>query len=446
MRTPAHTLRCCDGHDASPLRRLGNTGCVNTRAAVVATSAVETLPAGARRSTGIEALRGIAAVMVLSVHSLSLLVPASENGLPGWAIIRNQFNSGFQLFFVVSGFLIAGPFIRDVVRGNPLPSLWPYALRRILRIGPAFWLVLLVFALVSLNGWNASDWIAVITHATFTQDLVPHQSGSVLPVAWTLSIEAMFYAFVPVAALLIRRGVRTVAAARLERWILVGWTLSVVWELGFSLALHGPYGSAAVSPQNDTLKLFTISLPGMFCMFCPGMLVALWRVADRNVSFVRRRPGMTILAGCALWFVAAVVQATSTGALAACCGDQLRGVAFGAVLLGVINRQRAPGLLLRAFAGLGVVSYGIYLWHWLVIHGIEIGAGRAAPFGGALGTPIAIAVSLAATLPLAVISWYIVESPCMRLASAVARRPVADIPAAALELGVARAPAAPEAR
>jgi len=104
--------------------------------------------------------------MVLSVHSLSLLVPASENGLPGWAIIRNQFNSGFQLFFVVSGFLIAGPFIRDAVSGNPLPSLWPYALRRILRIGPAFWLVLLVFALVSLNGWNASDWIAVITHAT----------------------------------------------------------------------------------------------------------------------------------------------------------------------------------------------------------------------------------------------------------------------------------------
>jgi peptidoglycan/LPS O-acetylase OafA/YrhL len=103
-------------------------------------------------------------------------------------------------------------------------------------------------------------------------------------------------------------------------------------------------------------------------------------------------------------------------------------------------------LLLRAFAGLGVVSYGIYLWHWLVIHGIEIAAGRAAPFGGALGTPIAIAVSLAATLPLAMISWYIVESPCMRLATAVARRPVADIPASALELGVARASAAPEAR
>ena len=219
MRIPAHTLRCCDGHDALHLRRLGNTGCVNARAAVVVASVPETLPAAARRSTGIEALRGIAAVMVLSVHSLSLLVPASETALPGWAIIRNQFNSGFQVFVVVSGFLIAGPFIRDLVRGNPLPSLWPYALRSILRIGPAFWLWLLVFTLVSLHGWNASDWVAVITHATFTQDLVPHQSGTVLPVAWTLSIEALFYAFVPVAALLIRRGVRKVAATRRERWI-----------------------------------------------------------------------------------------------------------------------------------------------------------------------------------------------------------------------------------
>ncbi len=396
----------------------------------------------AERSVGVEALRGIAAVMVLSAHAVSFLIPTSDTDIPVWALVREHLSSGFQLFFVVSGFLIAGPFLRDLIRCNPLPAVWPYALRRVLRIGPAFWVVLLVFALVS-SGLSTGDWIAVITHATFTQDLVLHQSGTVLPVAWTLGIEALFYGFVPVTALMIRRHSNMVTAAQLELWICIAWALSVAWELGFSLAFHGPYGSQAISPRDDTLKLFTISLPGMFCLFCPGLLVAVWRVSGRNFGRARRRPGMTILAGCGLWFIAAIVESVAGGSVGACLGDQIRGVAFAAILIGAISWERAPRPLLRSAAGLGVVSYGIYLWHWLVIHGIEIASGRQTPFSGALGTPIAIAISLIATLPFALISWYLVESPCLRVAAAVIHRPSADVPAAALELTSVRRPAIP---
>lgn len=387
-----------------------------------------------QRSIGVEALRGVAAVMVLSAHALSMLIPTSDADLPVWALVRAHLTSGFQLFFVVSGFLIAGPFLRDLVRGNPLPAVGPYALRRVLRIGPAFWVVLLVFVLFSLGGWSADDWSAVITHATFTQDLVPHQSGTVLPVAWTLGIEALFYALVPVAAMVIRRHSRMITATQLEVWILIAWAVSVAWELGISLTFHGPYGSQAISPRDDVLKLFTISLPGMFCLFCPGLLVAVWRVSGRSFGSARSRPGMTILAGCGLWFVSAIIENAVGGNIGACAGDQLRGVAFAAVLVGAVNWQRVPGPLLRGAAGLGVVSYGIYLWHWLVIHGIEIAAGRAVPFGGALGTPTAIVVSVVATLPFALISWYMVESPCLRLATAMVHRRSSDVPAMALEL------------
>jgi peptidoglycan/LPS O-acetylase OafA/YrhL len=198
--------------------------------------------ARAKRSLGVDALRGVAAVMVLSAHALSMLVPTSDPDLPIWGLIRAQLSSGFQLFFVVSGFLIAGPFLRDLLRSKPLPAAWPYAVRRALRIGPAFWLVLLAFALAIGGGWSAGDWVAIVTHATFTQDLVLHQSGAVLPVAWTLGIEALFYGLVPVVALAIRRHWSSVTARQLALWICIAWTLSVVWELGFSLAFHAPYG------------------------------------------------------------------------------------------------------------------------------------------------------------------------------------------------------------
>lgn len=134
-----------------------------------------------------------------------------------------------------------------------------------------------------------------------------------------------------------------------------------------------------------------------------------------------------------MWLAAGAAEAAVGGVLGACLGDQIRGIAFGAVLLGVVSWRRAPGLFLRAASALGVVSYGLYLWHWVVIHGLELTLGRATPFAGSLGTPAAVAVALIATLPFAILSWKLVESPCLRLAASVSRRR-ADQPAVALRL------------
>lgn len=368
--------------------------------------------------------------MVLSVHAIGQLVPSDPRAPLLWAIVRDRLNSGFQLFFVISGFLIAGPFLRKLVSGDPLPVTWAYALRRVARIGPAFWVVLLAFLLVS----SAPDWGSVVTHALFVHDLVLHQSGAILPVAWTLGIEALFYAFVPIAASLMRRR-GLVTARALTRCVLFAWALSALWELIVSLAFAGPYGSGAVSPHDDVMKLFSISLPGLFYMFCPGLLVAIWRIErGRPARLGERFPRALVVAGCLIWLLAAAEQAMVSSGIGAFVADQVRGVAFGAILLGAVSWNRAPGIMSRPLAALGLVSYGVYLWHWLVVHGIEIAAGRAAPFGGPLGAPLAVTVTLIATLPFAILSWYLVESPALRLAGAVTRRGRLDQPSVALRL------------
>ena len=134
--------------------------------------------------------------MVLSVHAIGLLVPQNQPTMPIWNLVRELLNSGFQLFFVISGFLIAGPFLGDLILGAPLPNIRAYALRRVARIAPAFWVLLIVYVALT----PSVDWWSVLAHATFTHDLVPHESGAILLVAWTLGIEALFYAFVPLAA------------------------------------------------------------------------------------------------------------------------------------------------------------------------------------------------------------------------------------------------------
>ena len=359
--------------------------------------------------------------MVLAVHATGLLVSAGQPDLPVWGLIRSHLNSGFQLFFVISGFLIAGPYLRNLIRGTPLPDGGAYALRRVARVGPAFWAVLAVFALVT----PAVDWGSLLVHATFIHDAVPHQSGAILPVAWTLGIEACFYAFVPLVAVLVRKLRPAVSGRQLTRWIVIAWCASALWELGFSLAFHGPYGSAAVSPRDDTLKLFSISLPGLFYMFCPGLLVAIWCRDDARLRVAQRFPGVLVIAGCGAWLGAAAIEAAVGGSVGACIGDQIRGLAFGAILFGAVTWRRSPGPFLRSTAALGVVSYGLYLWHWVVIHGIELAIGRASPLSGPLATPAAVAVALIATLPFAILSWKLVESPCIRLAARVNRRTTA---------------------
>jgi peptidoglycan/LPS O-acetylase OafA/YrhL len=91
----------------------------------------------------IDALRALAALMVLVSHGrrepptgfsqMTTLDAFSRTGLG---------QGGVVLFFSVSGFLIAGPFLRALLHGNELPATRAYVARRAARILPAYWVAL----------------------------------------------------------------------------------------------------------------------------------------------------------------------------------------------------------------------------------------------------------------------------------------------------------------
>src|SRR5258708_3526278 len=69
------------------------------------------------RSASLDALRGTAALLVLIGHAARLTTTPSK---AGWLA------NGVMLFFPLSGFLIAGPFVRSLVDGRPLPNVPGY--------------------------------------------------------------------------------------------------------------------------------------------------------------------------------------------------------------------------------------------------------------------------------------------------------------------------------
>ena len=218
-----------------------------------------------------------------------------------------------------------------------------------------------------------------------------------IPPAWTLCVEISFYALLPLYALALRRARGSI---RVELAVLAALSLAA---LAFRTALH--HDGAAHTIEG--------TLPGLFDWFAAGMALAVLSVAGRLPT---RAPWA--------WWAAAVglfvVVSTAVGAprtyderawsgagwLAA---HVLYGLIAACVVLPAITGRddRGPRRVLRVrlLAWLGLVSYGIFLWHWPLLaelrdQGVHGWAGLAL-----LGLPLTVAC--------AALSYHVVERPLL---------------------------------
>jgi peptidoglycan/LPS O-acetylase OafA/YrhL len=133
------------------------------------------------RSGGIDALRVLAAGMVLIYHSQRFI------DIP---LVSNAGREGVILFFVISAYVLYRPMV------DAGPDLGRYALRRFTRIYPAY--VVALFGCAVLLGQPLTpDYFVFGQRIDLTEP-------SVLPASWTLQVEVAFYLLLPFVANLIR--------------------------------------------------------------------------------------------------------------------------------------------------------------------------------------------------------------------------------------------------
>jgi peptidoglycan/LPS O-acetylase OafA/YrhL len=150
----------------------------------------------------IAGLRGLAAILIFTLHYLSLAQQESwllhdfpMLGAVDW--LAQVAHAGTDLFFFVSGFLI---YRHLMVRE---PSVQEFLLRRLMRIYPAFLLVLAVYLVLSLAMPHASRLphepgaaiLYVLENALFLPGLFAIQP--IMTVAWSLSYLVLFYLAAP---------------------------------------------------------------------------------------------------------------------------------------------------------------------------------------------------------------------------------------------------------
>ena len=148
-------------------------------------------PGHASRANGLDTLRAGAITLVFMYHYMAF---ASGTPTFGWGSVVGW--TGVDLFFVLSGYLIANQIFAGLARGATL-SLGSFYARRALRTLPVFWLVLaLYFLFPGVMGGNPPP--PLWRFLTFTQNIGLH-SGTAFSHAWSLCIEEQFYLVLPLA-------------------------------------------------------------------------------------------------------------------------------------------------------------------------------------------------------------------------------------------------------
>jgi len=177
----------------------------------------------ARRFSGLDGLRAVAAVLVIVFH----VGGAHLEWLSGWV--------GVHVFFVLSGFLITTLALREESR-NGRVSLRDFYLRRAFRILPVYFVVLGATALVYvLRGEFTSVGFgqAMPYYLTFNGEL--NGPGRVFGIVWTLGIEQKFYLVWP---LLVFAGGAFLARTRILATLCLIASMFLLWTLVLPMFVH----------------------------------------------------------------------------------------------------------------------------------------------------------------------------------------------------------------
>ena len=341
------------------------------------------------------------------IRALAVAAVLAYHGGMSWA--KGGF-LGVDAFFVLSGYLITSLLLTEwqTNSGIGLIAFWSRRARRLL---PALFLMLagvafyaVVFARPLELGTIRSDAIATIAYVANWRQIFSGQSyfqqfllPSPLVHTWSLAIEEQYYIVWPLLLLSVLRLCRVSLGRLLVMTLMLAAASALLMALLFhpgadpSRAYYGTdtraqsllIGGALamlltlVGPVRDDLARRLLQIGGFQCAAVIGFL---WVTTSGDNIFLYRG-GFLFLALAVGVIIAAVVQPNA----------------------GLLSRA----LSLPPLRALGLVSYGVYLWHWPVY--MMMTPGRVG-----LGEYPLFAVRVLTTVAVAALSYYLIEMPVRR--------------------------------
>ncbi|MEV4496165.1 acyltransferase [Micromonospora arborensis] len=369
-----------------------------------------------RYAPALDGLRAVAALLVIALHVgiYTGQVASSWLGIgTGGPLgpVLSRFTVGVPIFFVLSGLLLYRPWADAALDNRPPPSARVYLWHRALRILPAYWLVAIVALIAFASSTHGSLWPVA---QTLTLTHIYSDTGIPLGITqtWSLATEVAFYAVLPLLAVVLHRLV--VQPAR----ILLAFAVLEIINLGTVVLTHVP--SAGPYPK------LALWLPEYLGYFAAGIALAAW---SAHLARAAEPPGLAVLIGRRPWlswgvalvaYVAVSTPLTGTTARYPTVVEALLEhvlylvIAVTLVLPLLFRADHGPAKLLagRIPSALGRISYGLFLWHMVVVEAWLRITGQTA---GHAQFWILFPVTVVFTVAIAAASFVLVERPVRRL-------------------------------
>jgi len=148
----------------------------------------------------LDGLRAIAITLVILWHITFAL------NCPSFIYIASKYlelgNSGLQLFFVVSGFLITGLLLKEKTETGSI-HVKKFYQRRLLKIYPIYFVYILVIVVLKVIGIAKMDSKDFVAPVLFITDFIG--KGWLIAHTWTLSVEVQFYLILPLIFIFLPR-------------------------------------------------------------------------------------------------------------------------------------------------------------------------------------------------------------------------------------------------
>jgi peptidoglycan/LPS O-acetylase OafA/YrhL len=347
-----------------------------------------------RRRRHFASLDGVRALSIMAV------VWHHSHGGDGRLALLNHGFLGVDMFFVLSGFLIVTLLLRERDQTGGI-SLRDFYIRRTLRIFPIYYAVLMLIAaslvVRGLHRPQAGEFFRLLPYyATYTSNWIV-ASAAGLAITWSLATEEQFYLVWPACEKLLR-GLRLVVVLAV---------VIIVNEL-ISFRILDPVLHSWFGVVHDDLPI----LQATFTPLALGVTLAHLLNDRRGFSGAYRVLGRPAAAPVAL---AAVVAVASFPGDLSGLPRLLIHLSMAAFLGACVVRERQP---LRPFLSLppmrriGIVSYGMYLYHIFVIAAIEKIASLSA---------LTFVPALAGTYIIAEASYWFFERYFLALKDRIAR-------------------------
>jgi len=378
------------------------------------------------RIPGADGLRAIACLLVVWHHTAQKLNP---EGLPPLAgllqFLGMRGEVGVSLFFVLSGCLLSLPFWASFVESKPFPSIKRYSINRAARIAPAFWLNLIICNILAVVMFNLEfNWQKFVSAFLFLNSyhystFFPTEINGPL---WSIGLEVSCYLLLPIVLYLIFRIARSTA------WAYVGLLTAIV-----TLQALNPVIIRVFMTDNDQkgwqfgidggakqwLPYWNIST--FFTQFLIGSLAALVIVHLRSTKTKPTRIFDFAFIATAIQAIILVVSRLTPGWEDSFTQQPYLSPFFAIFMAGLLvfashSKYVSRVLDNRLFSWLAKLSFGIYLWHVVVIEIIARKYIEDYVYFGLTDVwqwVFISAIVLGSAIAIAAISWRLLESPIL---------------------------------